>query len=163
MGHDAQITGSYGTTKRPLSARRNRRVGGGINVRSHRQRYRTQAGTRKSAQIECGRNGGIYPLEDIETGKTNSHCRYFNLKVLESQVAEQVNECVSNNFDQRAIELSNKSTSYVDIADLVEAHVTCNSDKDTVNTTLKRVHIAISNAKRTLLGIYHCINGKSLQ
>jgi hypothetical protein len=103
------------------------------------------------------------PLEDIETGKTGSHCRYFKLKVLESQAAEQVNECVSNNVDSRAIVLSDKSTSYVDIADLVEGHVTCYSDKDTVNTTLKWVHIAISNAKRTLLGIYHCIRERYLQ
>lgn len=103
------------------------------------------------------------PLEDPETGKTGSHCRYFKLKVLDGQDAEQVNGCVSENLDRQAIVMSDSSTSYVDIADLVEGHVTCISDRETVNTTLKWVHIAISNAKRTLLGIYHCIRRKYLQ
>ena len=37
------------------------------------------------------------------------------------------------------------------------------STKETTKTTLKWVHIAISNAKRTLLGMYHKIKGKYLQ
>ncbi|MFN8134987.1 MAG: transposase, partial [Bacteroidales bacterium] len=35
--------------------------------------------------------------------------------------------------------------------------------KETTTKTLPWVHIAISNAKRTLLGIYHKIKGKYLQ
>lgn len=103
------------------------------------------------------------PLEDPETGKAASHCRYFKLRVLDGQDAEQVNGCVSENLDRQAIVMSDSSTSYVDIADLVEGHVTCISDRETVSTTLKWVHITISNAKRTLLGIYHCIRRKYLQ
>ena len=37
------------------------------------------------------------------------------------------------------------------------------SDKKTTKTTLKWVHIAISNAKRSLLGVFHKIKGKYLQ
>jgi hypothetical protein len=37
------------------------------------------------------------------------------------------------------------------------------SSKETTNTTLKWVHIAISNAKRNLLGVYHKVKGKYLQ
>ena len=37
------------------------------------------------------------------------------------------------------------------------------SDTETTATTLKWVHIAVSNAKRTLLGIYHKVKGKYLQ
>jgi len=37
------------------------------------------------------------------------------------------------------------------------------SDTETTATTLKWVHIAVSNAKRTLLGIYHQVKGKYLQ
>lgn len=36
------------------------------------------------------------------------------------------------------------------------------SSKET-NDTLKWVHIAISNAKRNLLGVYHKVKGKYLQ
>lgn len=103
------------------------------------------------------------PLENLATGIKSSQCRYFKIKVLEGQQAGQVNDCVARNLDRQAIVLSDKATSYVDIADIVEGHVTCISDKETVNTTLKWVHIAISNAKRTLLGIYHCIRRKHLQ
>jgi hypothetical protein len=37
------------------------------------------------------------------------------------------------------------------------------SDTETTATTLKWVHIAVSNAKRTLLGIDHKVKGKYLQ
>ena len=37
------------------------------------------------------------------------------------------------------------------------------SDKKTTESTLKWVHIAISNAKRALLGTFHKIKGKYLQ
>ncbi|WP_257669748.1 IS1595 family transposase [Parapedobacter tibetensis] len=56
-----------------------------------------------------------------------------------------------------------ESTSYVDISHLVELHVTEKSDAKTTKETLKWVHIAISNAKRTLLGNYHKIKRKYLQ
>ena len=51
----------------------------------------------------------------------------------------------------------------LDIAEHVETHITEKSDTNTTRTTLQWVHIAISNAKRTLLGIFHKIKGKYLQ
>ncbi len=59
--------------------------------------------------------------------------------------------------------LSDKGKNYVDIADYIEGHVTMVSDKHSTNTTLRWVHTAISNAKRTLLGIYHLVKGCNLQ
>ncbi len=41
-----------------------------------------------------------------------------------------------------------KATSYIDIADYVEIHITEKSNKETTTETLRWVHIAISNAKR---------------
>ena len=70
---------------------------------------------------------------------------------------------VQDNFDQASIVFSDKSPSYVNISNFVEAHLTQKSDKSTTKETLKWVHIAISNAKRTLLGVYHKIKGKYLQ
>jgi len=102
-------------------------------------------------------------LEEVETGKKNSHVRYFKMKVLETHKKEEVNDVVSKNISEQSIIFSDKSTSYVDIADYVEIHVSEKSDKNTTKETLKWVHIAISNAKRTLLGIYHKIEGKYLQ
>ena len=103
------------------------------------------------------------PLEDIITGDKSSHCRYFKMQVLPSHNKEDVNELVEENFDECSIVFSDKSSSYVDISEFVEIHVTEKSDKRTTKTTLKWVHITISNAKRNLLGIYHKIKGKYLQ
>lgn len=102
-------------------------------------------------------------LENHQTGERYSQCRYFKMKVLEKSSSKEINETVDESLDERTIVLSDKSNRYLDISDIVEGHVTCYSDKESTNTTLKWVHIAISNAKRTLLGIYHCIKGKNLQ
>lgn len=102
-------------------------------------------------------------LEDIETGKTSKQCRYFKMKVLSSHESSEINEVVENNFDEQSIVFSDKSTSYVDISKHVDVHVSEISSKETVVKLLPWVHIAISNAKRTLLGIYHKIKGKYLQ
>lgn len=103
------------------------------------------------------------PLEDIETGKTSSQCRYFKMKVLESHNKEDLNKQIIEYINEKAIIFSDKSTSYVDFSELVETHISSKSDKEITKTTLKWVHIAISNAKRNLLGVYHMIKGKYLQ
>ncbi|TZF83925.1 IS1595 family transposase [Pedobacter sp. BS3] len=103
------------------------------------------------------------PLEDVETGKKSSHCRYFKAKVLNTHTKEEINETVQKNIDNQSIVFTDQSTSYVDIADFVELHITEKSDKQTTKESLKWVHITISNAKRNLLGNYHKIKRKYLQ
>jgi hypothetical protein len=56
-----------------------------------------------------------------------------------------------------------KSSSYIDITDYVEIHITEKSNKETTTETLRWVHIAISNAKRNFLGNFYKIKGKHLQ
>lgn len=103
------------------------------------------------------------PLEDVKTGKKVKQCRYFKLKVLDGHSSDKVNEFIEKNIAEESIVFSDKSTSYFDIANYVEVHVSEKSTAETTKTTLQWVHIAISNAKRTLLGIYHKIKGKYLQ
>ncbi len=102
-------------------------------------------------------------LEDIETGKKSKHCRYFKMKVLKDHTAGQVDNVVEQNLDSKTIVFSDKSSSYVNIADYVEVHILQKSSRQTTVTTLKWVHIAISNAKRWLLGNHHMIKAKYLQ
>ena len=85
------------------------------------------------------------------------------MKVLNGRSSDEINYFVGQNIDEESIVFSDKSTSYFDIADYVEVHVSEKSNAETTKTTLQWVHIAISNAKRTLLGIYHKIKGKYLQ
>ncbi|MDO9580193.1 MAG: IS1595 family transposase [Bacteroidales bacterium] len=103
------------------------------------------------------------PLEDVETGKTSKHCRYFKMKVLKNHLADEINMVLEEHFGNKCIVFSDKSTSYIDIAQYVEVHITEKSTKESTVKNLPWVHIAISNAKRTFLGIYHKINGKYLQ
>jgi hypothetical protein len=103
------------------------------------------------------------PLEDPETGKRSSQCMFFKIKVLDSQKADSIDQCVKENLDKKTIVLSDKAKNYVNISEHVEGHVTVLPDKNATNDTLRWDHIAISNAKRTLLGIYHRIKGKNLQ
>lgn len=102
-------------------------------------------------------------LEDFDTGKKESHCRYFKAKVLNSHNKEEINETVQKSIGEQSIVFSDQSTPYVDIADFVELHITEKSDRQTTRETLKWVHITISNAKRNLLGNYHKIKRKYLQ
>jgi len=103
------------------------------------------------------------PLEDSKTGKKERQCRYFKAKVLDNHKAEGVNDTLKAALDNQSIVFTDKSTSYVDIADFVELHITEKSDKETTKETLRWVHITISNAKRNLLGNYHKIKRKYLQ
>lgn len=102
-------------------------------------------------------------VEDVESEIISRSCRYFKMKVLKTHLRGEINETVKENIDKKSILFSDKSTSYIDIADLVETHIMEKSTKEATKTTLRWVHIAISNAKRNLLGVYHGIKGKYLQ
>lgn len=102
-------------------------------------------------------------LEDIETGEKSSQCRYFKAKVLESHLADEINDTIKESFDEKSIVFTDDSTSYVDISDYVELHFSEKSSDKLTKETLRWVHITISNAKRNFLGNYHKIKGKYLQ
>ena len=102
-------------------------------------------------------------LEDLNTGKTSKHCRYFKMKVLESHLSDEINEVIQDNLNENSIVFSDKSTSYFDIAKHVDIHIMEKSTKETTEKVLPWSHIAISNAKRNFLGIYHKIKRKYLQ
>jgi len=103
------------------------------------------------------------PIEDVATGRTPRQARYFKAKVLDTHKSGEIDETVQKSLDERTIVFSDQSTSYVDISDYIELHITEKSSRESTSETLKWVHIFISNAKRNLLGNYHMIKGKYLQ
>jgi hypothetical protein len=103
------------------------------------------------------------PLEDVKRNKKSSHVRFFKMKVLDTAKSGDINETVKESIAEKSIVLSDKATTYVDISKYVETHLTEKSGKETTVSSLKWVHIAIANAKRNFLGIYHKIKGKYLQ
>jgi len=103
-------------------------------------------------------------LEDVETGKVERQCRYFKAKVLENHTTDGTDKTFENSIDsEQTIVFTDKSTSYVNIADYVELHISEKSNETTTKETLKWVHIAISNAKRNFTGNHHKIKKKYLQ
>ncbi len=70
-----------------------------------------------------------------------------------------INDTIEECFEGKNIVFSDKSGSYVDIPNYVEAHFTEKSDKQTTKSTLKWVRITISNGKRLLLGVFLKIKG----
>jgi len=103
------------------------------------------------------------PLENLKSGITSNHCRHFKMKVLKSHMSAEIESLIKNSLDPKAVVFSDKSTSYLNIEKYVEAHIAEKSNKKTTIIMLKWVHIAISNAKRNFLGVYHKINGEHLQ
>lgn len=102
-------------------------------------------------------------LEDIETGEKSTQCRYFKMKVLDNHKSGDINNMVKDSLSKESLVFSDKSTSYVNLSDYVDMHISEVSNKETTENSLKWVHITISNAKRNLLGNYHKIKRKYLQ
>ena len=103
-----------------------------------------------------------FPLENDE-GKPQRYCGFFKMTVLPNSKTSSIDSVIRKSIERQTIVFSDKSTSYVNISNYVDVHVSEKSTKQTTQDLLKWVHIAISNAKRTLLGIFHKINGKYLQ
>lgn len=103
------------------------------------------------------------PLEDVDSGRKSSQSRYFKMKLVDSHKKEDANKVVATYVHDQAIIFSDNSTSYVDFQYLVETHISEKSTPELTKTNLKWVHIAISNAKRNLLGVYHMIKITHLQ
>lgn len=102
-------------------------------------------------------------LENIDTGKKDSQCRYFKAKVLDNHKAAGIDKVLNASINgEKSIVLSDKSTSYLNLADYVSMHVTEKSNEGTTKETLRWVHITISNAKVDLQK-YHKIKRKYLQ
>ena len=102
-------------------------------------------------------------LEDVTTMKISSACRYFKMKVLADHRSEKVNETINKSVEPDCIVFSDKSTSYVDISNIVEAHLMEKSCDEVTNSTLKWVHLAIRNAKANFSSTYHKMKAKYLQ
>jgi hypothetical protein len=127
------------------------------------QRSKLKRGKGSQRQRQVAVMAESTPLEDVKSKKRSTHCRYFKMKVIEKSNAESVNTTIEESINEKSIVLSDKATNYIDISRYVETHLSEKSNNETTSTTLKWVHIAIANAKRNFLGIYHKIKGKYLQ
>ena len=68
--------------------------------------------------------------------KKEKQVRFFKAKVLNGHNGEEINETIKESIDNQSIVFTDKSASYVDIADFVELHIMEKSSKETTEETL---------------------------
>jgi len=130
---------------------------------SENERKSLKRGKGSQRQADVGVMAESTPLVDISTGIETKHCRYFKMKVLDSQKSESINTLFQNQITADSVVFTDQGKNYQDIHKYVDMHITEKSSKLTTKTTLKWAHIAISNAKRTFLGVYHKMSSDYLQ
>jgi hypothetical protein len=59
--------------------------------------------------------GVIAVSTPLENGTISNHCRYFKMKILETQRAEAVNDFLQKNVTPNSIIFSDKATNYIDV------------------------------------------------
>jgi len=101
--------------------------------------------------------------KSCRSGKKSRKVRHIKMIVVEDLKSEIITPVVEANVSKESVIDSDGSTSYSNLKELVKEHHPQVIPKENLGKVLPWVHIAISNAKRMLLDIYHQINPKYLQ
>jgi hypothetical protein len=88
---------------------------------------------------------------------------FIKMQVISDLKADTINNQVTSNISTGASLMTDDSTSYVDLDNLVKQHQAQVIPKEQVGEILPWVHLTISNAKRMLLDIHHKIKPEFLQ
>ncbi|NDV46198.1 IS1595 family transposase [Paludibacter sp. 221] len=97
-----------------------------------------------------------------KTGKPRQ-VGHLKMIVIDDLKSDTINPLVEKNVSDETTIDSDDSTSYVKLKDIVKEHRPQVIPKEKIGTILPWVHIAISNAKRMLLDIFHDIKPQYLQ
>jgi len=130
---------------------------------SNESKQTTKRGRGSNNKLKVAVAAESTQIEDLESGKKQSSCKYFKMKISEGFKAKNTDEIVTGMISPEGVVTTDDSTSYVNISNIVEVHQIVKSSKETTNTSLKWTHVAISNAKRNFLGVYHKIKAVYLQ
>lgn len=88
---------------------------------------------------------------------------FIKMQVIPNLKSGTINEKVIANVSRKSTLLTDDSTSYTDLGNLVNKHHAQVIPKEKVGEILPWVHLAIANAKRMLLDIHHNIKPEYLQ
>jgi len=89
--------------------------------------------------------------------------RFIKMKVIADLKADTITSIVEKEVSVHSELITDDSTSYVKLKDVVDSHKAQVIPKEKIGVVLPWVHIAISNAKRMLLDIHHDIKPEHLQ
>ena len=133
--------------------------------------------TRKRAKLKRGRGSQwqakvlVMASTSFETkarGKANGHhpqsrLKYLKMVVMEDLKKGSIESEVSQSVKPEAIAITDGNRSYTGIKALLKYHIREKVPGIKADKALPWVHIAIANAKRLLLGIFHSIKRAYLQ
>jgi hypothetical protein len=105
------------------------------------------------------------PIADDQMPKGGKARKVNHIKmlVIPDLKAETITALVEENVSYQSVIDSDDSTSYVELKNVVQAHSPQVIAKEDIGKMLPWVHIAISNAKRQFLNIYHQMDSLHLQ
>lgn len=129
----------------------------------HREKEHLKRGKGSQRQTKVTVMAESVVLENLKKKTIERQCRYFKMKLNESEQAEAIKEIVEKHVSNKAIIFTDNSNAYTGLYKIVEDHKSENSKDTYLTRTLQWVHVATSNLKRNLLGIHHSINGLFLQ
>ena len=96
-------------------------------------------------------------------GQKPKRVGYLKMKVISDLKADTITPIVKEQVDENSELLTDDSTSYVDLKQHVQSHISKAVKPDELETVLPWVHVAIANAKRLLLDIHHKLKTEYLQ
>ena len=104
------------------------------------------------------------PVEgELSSNSKSRKVNHIKMFVIEDLKSATIDKHVKRRIDNQSVIDSDNSTSYTNFKNLVREHRPKVIQKDEVSKALPWVHIAISNAKRMLLDIFHNIEPEYLQ
>jgi len=102
------------------------------------------------------------PLEKYRTCEKYNWVGNFKMHVLEGHEKSKIDQLIEDKVVKNSVLITDKSPSYNGLSKNFE-HFPSLSPEHTISSTLKWVHIGISNAKRKLLGLNHRVKKEYLQ
>lgn len=95
--------------------------------------------------------------------KVNREMGYVKMVVMDDYKSEGVEYEIRKNIDYDSDIISDNSTSYIGVKDVVRSHTPETMNGHRGVKKLPWVHTVISNSKKQLLGVHHSVRGEYLQ
>jgi hypothetical protein len=114
-------------------------------------------GSQKKTKVLVMAESRAIEGETKKNGKPRK-VRFIKIQVIPDLKADTITSIVEKDVASDSELITNDSTSYVKLKDIVDKHEAQVIPKENIGSVLPWVHIAISNAKRMLLDIYHDIS-----
>lgn len=105
----------------------------------------------------------LHPLKAPEKHKKRTKFRYVKMMVVDDLRADTIEHQVSTHIDPSSLIKTDNYKGYGNVKDIVWSHQAETVKPKDIEKVLPWVHIMISNAKRSLLGIHHMISKKYYQ